>query len=270
LLSLPDNWVTHPRQVAHFLGISKNQIYTILKKLISSGYAIKKELKCEKGRFSTVEYYFYEERIEPLEGFKENSTVSQKRDTEKPDTEKGTLQKTYSLNKKDLTENVNPSLKVPKEPEPAKAGDAQGNEPIPEKRKKTPPMFSQRVRETATEMVNTLVKHNTVYRPPEDLTKFLQAVEDMIEKDTQDPELLLKVFEYAAGDNIERGSFSGWQGIISTNTKGGKVTNPAEIFRKHFAKIHSNMNSRPKRNFAPSSDIERMREAQAEMMSRSI
>ena len=48
LLSLPDNWQAHPRQVADALGIGKEQIYTILKELIKTGYALKKEKEMKR------------------------------------------------------------------------------------------------------------------------------------------------------------------------------------------------------------------------------
>jgi hypothetical protein len=91
LLCLPDDWETHPRQVAASLDVSKDQVYAALKEMIENGYATKKTIKGEKGRFSKVVYEFFEEKIE---GFKKIDTVSEKPDTEKPDTEKPPLQKT--------------------------------------------------------------------------------------------------------------------------------------------------------------------------------
>lgn len=102
-------------------------------------------------------------------------------------------------------------------------------------------------------MINILVTCNPVYRPPENLEKFLQAVEVMIEKDEQKPEDILQAFEWACSDNEQRDSFKGWQSVVCTNKRKGKISNPAEIFRGHFSTIYSQMNSRQKRKFAPSS-----------------
>lgn len=122
-------------------------------------------------------------------------------------------------------------------------------EKIPDKPKRirTPAAFSPKVKEVADRLINILMEKNPVYRPPHDLTKFLTHVQHLVEKDKQDVEILIKTFEWAASDNEERSGFKGWQGVICS-------TNPAETFRKHFAKIHSQMCSQPKRRFAPCGD----------------
>jgi len=119
-------------------------------------------------------------------------------------------------------------------------------------------------------MIDIIQKYNPVYRPPKDLTKFLAAVSEMVEIDKQDVNLLLKTFEWAVADNEERGTFRGWKGIICTNTKGGKPTTPADTFRKYYSSIHSDMNSRPKRKFDPSSNQEAAMESMKEMNSRAL
>lgn len=121
------------------------------------------------------------------------------------------------------------------------------------KRERAPSAFSCKVKEVADKMINILVTCNPVYRPPENLEKFLQAVEVMIEKDEQKPEDILQAFEWACSDNEQRDSFKGWQSVVCTNKRKGKISNPAEIFRGHFSTIYSQMNSRQKRKFAPSS-----------------
>ena len=131
---------------------------------------------------------------------------------------------------------------------------ASGDEVKSSSKEKPKKEFSPKVKEIADQMVALLIKHNPVYRPPDDISKFLYQVEQMIEKEKQNPDILLKTFEWAISDNEQRGDFKGWQGIVVTNKKGGKVTNPAQIFREAFSKIYSQMNSRPKRRFAPCSD----------------
>ena len=158
-----------------------------------------------------------------------------------------------------------PSLKVSNE-----VAIAPVDEAVSSKRKKASPDFSPKVREVANQMINLIVKYNPVYRPPADLSKFLYHVAQMIETDKQDPAVLLKAFEWGVADNEQRGDFNGWQGIICTNNKGGKITTPAEIFRKHFSKIHSQMNSRPKRKFAAGTDLDAAMEAMEEMNKRAL
>ncbi len=158
------------------------------------------------------------------------------------------------------------SLKVPAE------ADASGACAVSscKKPKKEKPDFSSKVRETTDHMLLLLKKHNPVYRPPKDMTKFLGHVQEIIEEDEQNVDVVLKTFEWAVSDNEKRGDFNGWQGIVATNNKGSKSTTPAEIFRKHFSKIHSQMSSRPKRKFAASSDDNAAMEIMEEMNKRAI
>jgi hypothetical protein len=161
----------------------------------------------------------------------------------------------------------NTSLKVPEEP-PANAGSgciASSKKPPKEKEN-----FSSQVQEVAKKMVEFLMKHNPVYRPPGDMTKFLTAVQKMVEDDKQDVATLLKTFEWAAKDNEQRNDFKGWQSIIATNNKGGKATNPAEIFHKYFSKIHSQMGAKVDRKFAPCSNTEAAIEGFRKMKETSI
>lgn len=148
----------------------------------------------------------------------------------------------------------NTSLEVPKEPKCAHAAAP----------------FSEKVKEVSKAMLAIIARHNPVYREPKDMKKFYGAVETMIEKDEQDVDTLLKTFEWGVSDNVERGDFKGWQGIICSNTKGGKATNPAEIFKKHFSKIHAQMKSKPVRKFCASHDEEVGMAAWAEMNKRAL
>lgn len=165
----------------------------------------------------------------------------------------------------DAVSNTTPSLKVSE-----KVAVAPESEAVFPKKSKASPEFSSKVREVAKEMIDLISKHNPVYRPPPDLTKFLYQVAQMIEVDKQDPAVLLKTFSWGVADNEQRGDFNGWQGIICTNNKGGKVTTPAEIFRRYFSKIHAQMTSRPKRKFAAGTDLDVAMEAMEEMNKRAI
>ncbi len=132
------------------------------------------------------------------------------------------------------------------------------------------PEFSPKVKEVASQMLDLLAKHSPVYRPPADMTKFFTHVQEILEKDKQETEVVIATFEWAVSDNEQRGDFKGWQSIIATNSKGSKSTTPAEIFRKHFTKLYSQMKSQPKRKFAPSSDMERAHKAMQEMNERAL
>lgn len=145
------------------------------------------------------------------------------------------------------------SLKVPTEPPPIVGSVGVFSSPKP-KAKKEAPEFSPKVREVGTKMLNLLTEHHPVYRPPEDLTKFLNQVRMMLEDDKQKVEDILETFAWAAADNIKRDTFNGWQSVICRNKKKGRVSNPAEIFREHFASINSQMKSKKPRKFAEYSD----------------
>ncbi len=161
------------------------------------------------------------------------------------------------------TTNNTPPTPPQKNSEAPKGAEVQSE--LPSKPKKPKREFSTQVHEVLKKMIDIVIKHNPVYRPPQDLSKFLIAVEDLIEKEKQDIEVMLRAFEWAVEDHEERAGFKGWSGIICTNNKGGKPTNPAEIFKKYFSKIHAQMASKPKRKFDACSDSDAAYEAIASM-----
>lgn len=134
------------------------------------------------------------------------------------------------------------------------------------KTKKSKPSlsFSEPIKLLAEKMVDVLKRAHPVYRLPDNLDKFMQAVQLMLEKDKQNAEIILETFEWACNDIEQRGDFKGWQAIICTNKRKGKASSPAEIFRHHFSTIYSQMKSHPPRKFAPSSNdsksLEKMKE----------
>lgn len=271
LLSLPDNWQAHPRQVADALGIGKEQIYTILKELIKTGYALKKEIRNEKGRFGHVIYEFFEEKLPEEERFKEKSTVSGNPDTDNPDAGKPdpgnrALINTYSIENTCITTNIPPLIppEIPASPDAACAAEKEVGFASKKKKVRQPEEFSSTVKFLTAQMIVAAREAHPVYRQPEDMTKFLLAVERMVEKENQDPELVLKTFKWACNDTEQRGDFKGWQAVVCNNKHKRKPSNPADIFHHHFNTIYSQMVSRPPRKFAPSSDdqaaIEKMEE----------
>ncbi len=257
LLSLHDTWVTHPRQLAAALGIGKDKVYTILKELIVKGYATKTDIKRENGRFSQVIYEFYEEKqvAENQTSLSENPiTVSENPDTENPDTENQTLRnKEESKDSKEERKKERiPSYKVSTETMAAEAAGVESGEPLKKPKKKKE--ASHEVKELTGKMLSLLKDNVPVYRPPDDLAKFYEDVGHLIEKEEQNPEILLKTFEWALQDTEKRGDFPGWQGIVAKNKRGRLNTSPAGIFRQHFTTIYAQMKSRPARKFAPGSD----------------
>lgn len=166
----------------------------------------------------------------------------------------------YIESKEEIKEYIPPSLPPNSDDLPMRANSAAdaagecGSFLCTSKKKKAKSDYSEQVQEVAARMLEILADACPIYRPPSDMTKFLSHVETLIEKDEQDPEIVLRAFAWAVSDTEKRGDFSGWQGIVATNNKGSKQTTPAEIFRKYFTKIHAQMNSRPKRKFAASSD----------------
>jgi hypothetical protein len=160
----------------------------------------------------------------------------------------------YTDTKHTYTNNT--SLKVPAEPPPF-VGSVDVSSSSKPKAKKEAKEFSPQVREVSTKMLGLLTEHHPVYRPPEDLTKFMNQVRMMLEDDKQKAEDILETFAWAAADNVKRDTFNGWQSVVCRNKRKGKVSNPAEIFREHFSMIHSQMNSRTDRKFAPSSNDKR-------------
>jgi len=233
LLSLPDNWVTHPRQVAQSLGISKNQMYSILKELIKHGYATKKDNRSDDGRFSSVSYLFYEEKLAVPQDFKEKSTVSQKPDTGIRDLENGTLQNT------DSTENISKELntppippQIPKEEAKAIAADAaeeilnnSPNEKI--KRTKIPIEFSSEVKELAAQMVKVLHEANPHWLIPKNLHPLMAQLEVMISNEKREPKTILDVFMWAVCDSF-------WMDKLCK-------PNPAKYLRDQFGQLAGKM-----------------------------
>jgi|GEM_PF-2449331 len=64
MLSFPNNWEAHPQFIAKEAGIGKDQMYSILKELIESGYCrYHQPRQNETGRFQSGWYEFSESRI---------------------------------------------------------------------------------------------------------------------------------------------------------------------------------------------------------------
>ncbi len=256
LLSNKPGWKIKTRQLCeHTKGfMGRDVIRNALNEAIAAGYISRDVIlrETEKGKLRGYSY-----RVASTPKFKKSLRQP---GFQGPDDQAPENQGTKELLSQELLSirNNTSSLKVPEEPVAiAPEGDV-SKPPDKPKRTRAPSAFSAKVKEVADRMINILTEKNPVYRPPSDLTKFLTHVQYLVEKDKQDVEILITTFEWAAADNEERSGFKGWQGVICS-------VNPAETFRKHFAKIHSQMNSQPKRKFAPSSNdarsLEKWKEA---------
>ncbi len=234
LLSLPDTWVTHPRQVAETLGMSHCQFYSVLKELISNGYATKTEIKT-KGRFSSVSYLFFENKIETPQVFKEKNTVYEKPYTEKPCTE-NPYTVFHTLENIDITDTNNSSKVQELEAESAKAAiaaeeiSAHSLKDNP-KKAKVPIDFSPTVKELAEKMANALHQANPHWLIPKNLHSFMKEIHEMITGQGRDPKVILDVFMWAVGDNF-------WMDKLCK-------PNPAKYLKDQFGQLAGKMNAKP-------------------------
>lgn len=257
LLSLPDNWKAHPKHVAMSLGVSKDQIYTVLKELIREGYATRTESKGEKGRFGHVNYEFYEEKLENPQPIKEKSTVSGFPDTDNPDTGNPPLRNKECKEK--ILEEKKTSLKVPEEPGVAKATETETVSPSKPPREK--PEFVPRVRELGNQMINSLTNTKEDYLPPKNLTAFLNEVDFLLRLDKRDPQKALDIFNWALSDSF-------WCDKMFR-------PNPAKYLREKYDQLEMKMKAKPteqkrERKFAPCSDDDKAHEKMKEMTARAI
>lgn len=234
LLSMCDTWQAHPKQVAAALGVGKDQIYSILAELLKLGYAFKREIKNEKGRFGNVIYEFFEERLPESERFKEKSTVSGFPDTENPDTENPPIR------------NNNPKNEIHKEyitpPIPPLSENKNASEDAEKRIDFSPPA---EVKQTADEMVVALKAGKETYKVPKSLSQWHVSIDHMIRLDGRSPKQIIAVFRWAIADNF-------WSAHMFK-------PNPAKYLREKFDQLEMKMNTKPpkkERTFAPCSDDE--------------
>lgn len=259
-MSRPDDWQFNMSELIEKSQEGKTAVFGAMKEIIKAGYAIRiQHFVKENGKIteSGLHYIFFE--FPATEEDKEKQLKLFEHDFRNPDfwdpcfwdprnrqllihilTEKEVLSKSNTEKDKDY---VPPQKSEAVASKPADAGEC---EVLKSSKKKIRSLdsYSLVVQEVTQKMIQICKQCNPVYRPPDKIDKFLQVVEMIVEQDQQDIALLLKTFEWGCRDNEKRGDFSGWQGIIITNNKGGKPTNPAEIFRKYYSKIHSQMNSK--------------------------
>lgn len=236
LLSMCDTWKTHPRQVACAMGVGKDQIYTVLKELLQTGYAYKRQLKDETGRFGSVVYEFYEERLPESERFKEKTTLSGNQNTVTTDTETQTLRNNNY--KENVPKEISPliSPQESKDPEKvSKEGSPKGDgEKIFPSSKKFKLDFSEEVAELAEKMVKDLHEANPDWLIPKNLYHMKKEIQQMITEDGRTPKKILELFMWALNDHF-------WMDKLYK-------PNPAKYLRLKFGELSPKMNAKPPKN----------------------
>lgn len=225
LLTLPSDWVTHPRQLAEALGVGKDQIYSALTELLVAGYAIRRETKREKGKFGFVVYEFFEEKLTEAE-IKEKNTVSGNPDPDFPDPEKPTLLNNYS------TENTpygkKTSLKVPEEPLSEENSKLAAQ---PKKIEKIKKDFPEEVIYVANEIVKSLIKFKADYAVSKNIYPLLTETDFLLRLDKRNPQKIIDVFNWALSDSF-------WSDKMFK-------PNPAKYLRQKFDQLEMKMLSKP-------------------------
>lgn len=257
---------THERIAQYLPYMNPRQIKYALNKLIDSGIIIKAHHHPDK--FNKTNWYALvdETPLKYSNYFCDETNLSDRSTKSESSMEQNCLIDKTNLSDPHntdtiLTDTINTSSKVPKEP--SAIADKEDLKPPEFKRYKKPITFPAEVRELADKILNSLVKHNPDYRPPGSMEQFLNQVRLLMLKDERTADRILAVLEWALMDNVERNDFKGWSSIIYSK-------NPPETLRKHFAKIAKQMDAKPNRKFAPSSDDSKALKVMEEMTRNAI
>lgn len=256
LLSNRSGWKISIAQVANHVKqhMGRDAVYALFDEAIEAGYIKKEEIQRKMPKGGSLKGFVY--YVSETPKFKKFYRHPENQDAGDQDPDFTSIKKEYKKERIYKENNNTPISPLPESDavaSAAKAAEVCVDIP-PKKRIKEPPIFSTQVLEIGGLMLAILTKHNSMYRPPDNLDKFYHAVELIIEKDKQNPNEVLELFEWACSDLEKRGDFNGWQPIICKNKIGRKDTNPAEIFRTHVASINGAKKSQPKRKFAPCSN----------------
>jgi hypothetical protein len=145
LLCLPDSWKVNPKQVAEYLEIGREQVYSGVKELIEAGYCRVVQEK-ENGKFSNSNYEFSENPI-----FKKCLPCTGFPDTVVSDAEKPYLKNTELKITDVKEEKIKQKPPTPKGEESADAASISS--------------VSSESKELAKFMVEELKNHNEKYEP---------------------------------------------------------------------------------------------------------
>lgn len=209
LLCLPDSWKVNPKQVAEYLDLGRDQIYSGVKELISAGYCRIVQEKEENGRFSQANYEFSENPI-----FKKCLPC-----TENPDAVSQVPENPYLKN----TELKNTDVKK-KENKKEKPPAPKGEEPAIAD---SFSFFSSKDGDFSQYVIDQLKNHNPKYIPKAKapIAKELEALskENTFEE-------MRAVFDWAINNEF-------WQPHFYKDKNVGKY------FASKFAQLYSAMNA---------------------------
>ena len=99
--SRPDNWHTHPKQLAKRFACGRDRIYRILTDLIDAGYVERARQRIVGGQWGPVEYIFYDDPVEPRPENTEVAPDPENPYPEKPRPENPDTENTHALLKTD-------------------------------------------------------------------------------------------------------------------------------------------------------------------------
>jgi hypothetical protein len=244
MLSLPDTWVSHSRQIAKTLGIGIDQMRDIFRKLIKFGYATREEIKDSSNKFLTVNYYIFEERLENPQKIKEKIPKPCFPDTGFPVPGNPTLLSNNlkeNIPKEEITPPIPPQEKAAS---PAAIAAEERDFPLQKPKKIKPPIdFPPEIRELAERMVAAVHLANPHWLIPKNLHPIMNQIHEMITTENRKPEDILNVFMWAITDSF-------WSDKLCK-------PNPVKYLREKFPQLAGKMNEKPAtkaRTFAPCSD----------------
>ncbi len=117
LLSLPDDWIVRPKQLAEDNGIARNTAYKIINELKESGYIIQVQDRSVSGKFGSGDYLVFRSKEDALWYAEtrvdtEPEPCTKKRDAVKRDTVKRELTKKEEKNKEINNNNTTEPEKI--------------------------------------------------------------------------------------------------------------------------------------------------------------
>jgi hypothetical protein len=224
-LSMKDGWKINMKQlIAHLKPhMGRDKVYIIMNEAIEAGYMKREETKTSKGKnkLFTQTKYFVSEKPK----FKNSFRRPGFQDTENTDI-KGLA------SEKDEYIEYNSSLKVPEEPNAAKAAEVESKPSSKQKRDKSD--FPPKVREIANLMVNELHAANPDWLIPKNLHPMMVEIENMLVEEKREAKKIIDVFMWTVADSF-------WMDKLCK-------PNPAKYLRSHFGQLAGKMNAKPPKN----------------------
>lgn len=263
LISNKPGWKIKTKQiwehVKEFIG--RDKVLKRFKEAIEAGYISRNEItRNVNGKFLRG----FEYKVSSTPKFKKCLRKPEIQDPEdqEPNSQGSEFQGSKEiLSLRKLSRENNTSLKVSSPDGDTPSADGSDTDISSSKKKRE---YSEKIKDIAKRFIQILSTHDDTYRPPRDLNPIWRAVHLLIEEDSQDPEKLFKLLEYAAKDREERGGFKGWATMIYSK-KG-----LSEKFRNSLSTINASMRSAPKRDFAPCSDMDATKEAWKKAMENAL